>query len=247
MILATLLCLAFPPLADSRTTPAIPFKTGEVIRFNIRVFNTHVGQQVMHFKGPVTVDGRQLLYAVADTRSLPSITETFNYTLHDVMHVWMDPATLLPVRIRKDISEGDWKNDIRIEIDQQGKQAVYFDKRNKDGKKFTLQRPTLDILSLVYFVRAHRARPGEVIDTDYLADDKGVKRVRIHVKQGEPMKLANRTIPTLYFEQDGGEKVRIRMTDDERRIPLGITVGTFQIAGYTIDIVGSLVSVEEKK
>jgi hypothetical protein len=221
-----------------------PFTVGETLRFQIRVFNIHVGFQDMTFKGETMLNGRRVLHAVADTRSLDSIKTMFNYSLHDVIEVWMDPVTLLPVRVFKDIQEGTWTDKVTIDIDQTRRNARYFDKRTPNGVNIPLRGPTLDLLSLVYYVRAQNVKPGDVLKVDYIVDNKkGVSATEIVVKRGAPLTISGQRVPTLIFEQQGGERVTVRMTDDDRRIPISISVGTFEVFGYTIDIVGNLTNV----
>lgn len=247
LILLTLISLLSLP-AGTATGQALPFTPGETIRFQIKVFGLHVGYQDMTFTGPVTLNGRRLLHAVADTKSLDSIKATFNYSLHDVIHVWMDPDTLLPVRVYKDIQEGSWTDKVTIDIDQNSKTALYRDKRNPNGVRIPLRRATLDILSLIYYVRARQAQPGTLLSADYLVDNRqGVKAANIAVRRDSPLTVGNRSVPTLLYEQLGGQSVRVRMTDDANRIPVSITVGTFKVYGYDIDIVGSLVKVTRGK
>lgn len=220
-----------------------PFTAGEKIRFQIKVFNIHVGFQEMTFMGEKTLNGKRVLHAVADTKSLDSIKTTFKYSLHDVNEVWMDPVTLLPVRVTRDIQEGTWTDKITIDIDQAQKTSRYSDKRVQNAE-IPLRGPTLDLLSLVYYVRAQKVKPGDVINADYIVDNKkGVSETKIIVRQGAPLTISGKKVPTLLFEQEGGERVKVLMTDDERRIPVSISVGTFNVFGYTIDIVGSLVDI----
>jgi hypothetical protein len=227
---------------------ALPFTPGESIRFQIKVFGILVGYQDMTFTGPTILNGKRVLHAIADTKSLDSIKNTFNYSLHDVIEVWMEPETLLPVRIYKDIQEGSWTDKVTIDIDQKAKTAIYRDKRNQTGARIPLRQATLDILSLVYYARAQQAQPGSMLSADYLVDLKqGVKQANIVVRRDNPLTVGNRTVPTLLYEQRGGQGIRVRMTDDEHRIPVSITVGTFTVYGYTIDIVGSLVKVKRGK
>lgn len=220
------------------------FTIGEHFRYKIKVFGIHVGYQDMILKGYRTIEGRRLLYAVADTRSLPEIQKTFKYTLHDVMHVWMDPETFLPVLIKKDIHEGNWKNKVTIRIDQKAKTAVLFDKRNKQGKHYTLPGPTLDLLSMIYYIRSRSASPGNTIPVYYFDEKKGVRKTIISVSGGRAIRAGRRTIPTNIYTQQQGHGVRVRLTSDPHRIPLSITVATFQVHGYNIDIVGTIVPIK---
>ncbi len=205
------------------------------------------------FKGEQTVsgmrrythlNGKRALYAVADTQSMPFVRQSFNYELHDVIHVWFDPDTLLPILITKDIHEGNWRNNVRIEIDQENKQAVYFDKREKEGVVMELAHPTFDILTMVYYVRA-RATVGQPnMNINYLIDNKkGIDTAVMRIVKGEDLSVGSRRVKTLMFEQLGGPEVRVRMTDDANRIPVSITVGTFEVHGYRIDIVGNLIQI----
>jgi len=236
-ILLIALFIVFPQAARA----AYPFRAGETIRFTIKVFNIEVGYQDMTFLGEATLNGRRVLHATAVTKSLDSIKTMFNYSLHDVNEVWMDPDTLLPIRIARDIQEGSWTDKVSIDMDQARKTARYTDKRSPDGVAIPLTGPTLDILSLIYFARAQQVSAGGVIDADYIVDNKqGVNKTRIAARKGEMINLSGAKVPTLWYEQQGGQGVKVRMTDDDKRIPLSITVGTFKVYGYTIDIVGSL-------
>ena len=239
--LLSLLILLFSTAAASIFSH--PFKPGESIHFKIKVFGIHVGNQTMTLKGYKTLNGKKYLYAVADTKSTPSISHI--YVLHDIIHVWMDPVTLLPVKIFKNIREGGWRNKVTIYINQKNKTAVYYDKRNKKGRHFKLKHPTLGILSLIYFVRSIKSSHGKLINIDYLIDKGGIKKAKILVKKGKDILLSNRKIKTLKYNQLGGQGVKILMTDDKYRLPLSITVATFKVHGYSIDIVGNLVKYQK--
>lgn len=241
---ALLLVVCFCMFSSTLVALDHPFAVGERIRFKVNVMGYHVGFQDMHLKEMVTENGRRLLHAVADTRSLPFVKQLFNYELHDVFHVWMDARTLRPVRIRKIVREGSWRNKVLINIDQEKGRAVYYDKRNRKGAVIPLARPAFGILSLVYFLRA-RARPGLQLDIDYIIENKkGTRRASVSVKQGRPLQLGKQRVPTLLLQVKGGPGVRVRVTADRYRIPLSITVGTFKVHGYTIDITGSLVRIK---
>ncbi|MDR2733169.1 MAG: DUF3108 domain-containing protein [Spirochaetota bacterium] len=237
----SLFLIALLIICPQAGSAAFPFQQGETIRFQIKVFNIEVGYQDMTFLGETTLNGRRALHAIAVTKSLDSIRSMFNYSLHDVNEVWMDPDTLLPLRVTRDIQEGTWTDKVAIDMDQAGKTARYTDKRTPDGVIIPLRGATLDLLSLIYFVRAEQTRPGSAIDADYIVDNKqGVNKTRIIARKGDVISLSGTKVPTLWYEQEGGQGVKVRMTDDDKRIPLSITVGTFKVYGYTIDIVGSL-------
>lgn len=235
----TLLALLLPFAVFSAGTSRFP--ENERFRFQIKVFGIVVGYQDMMLKGYQTIAGQKLLYAVADTKSLPEIQSTFNYSLHDVIHVWMDPETLLPVLIKKDIQEGRWLDKITIEMDQTAKTAIYYDKRLPGGKRYTLPGPTLDLLSIIYYIRSLALKAGDRVTMHYFDEKKGVLKTDIAVTQDRPLKAGNRLIPTLLYTQKSGHGVRVRVTGDRMRIPLSITVATFEVYGYKIDIVGTLV------
>jgi len=222
---------------------ALPFRKGERIRFEIRVWGIHVGYQNMYFKGVRFLNGKKVLYAVADTKSIPVFG--VKYKLHDVMHVWMDPVTLLPVKIYKDIHEGSWKNKVTILINQKKRRAVYYDKRNKKGAVIKLHNNTLDILSMIYYIRSMKTIKNGRITFDYLVDKKkGREIATLHVKRGR-IKVGRSLIKTLIFQQLGGKHIKVVMTDDKYKIPLKITVGAFKVHGYRIDIVGNLIGIKK--
>jgi len=223
---------------------AFQFRIGEQFRYKIKVMGIHVGFQDMALKGYRTLNGKRYLYAVADTRSLPFIEKVYKYVLHDVIEVWMEPDTLLPVLIKKDIHEGSWKNKITIVMDQKKRTAIYYDKRNKKGKKYTLQGPTLDLLSMIYYLRSRK--PGNrKIKINYFDEKKGVTETEIDIRRSGSVKIhSGLEIPVYMYSQRRGHKIQVKLTGDKHRFPIKITVATFQVHGYSIDIVGTLLKIK---
>ncbi len=220
------------------------FPKKELLRFKINVFGIHVGFQDMILHGIKNVNGKKLLYATASTRSIPAIEKSFNYILNDVIHVWMDPKTFLPLKIIKNIHEGNWKNKVIITINQKEKTALYKDKRNLNGIKIKFKKPVLDIVSMIYFVRKMKSEIGKKISVEYLSDKKNILPVTLIIEKAKKIKMGKGTLSTLLYKQIGGHNIRIRITDDKYHIPLNITVGAFEVYGYRINIVGNLIKVK---
>ena len=215
------------------------FRSGEQFRYKIKVFGIHVGYQTMSFKGYRTLNGKRYLYAIADTRSLPFVEKTYRYKLRDIIEVWMEPDTLLPVLIKKDIHEGGWKNKIRIIMDQKTQTAIYYDKRNKKGKRYKLRGPTLDLLSMIYYMRAQK--PGNRrIKVDYFDEKKGVTGTEIRIRRYKPLRTKYGPKKTFLYSQLRGHKIQVRLLGNKDRFPISIKVATFQVHGYDINIVGIL-------
>jgi len=221
------------------------FPKKELLRFKINVFGIHVGYQDMILHGIQNVNGKKLLYATAETHSIPSIEKTFNYVLHDVIHVWMDPKTFMPVKVVKNIHEGNWKNKVTITINQEKRTAIYKDKKNPKGTLIKFKKPVLDIVSMIYYVRKMNRKIGEKISVEYLSDKKNIVPATLLIKKSGSIKMRQGSLPTLLYKQLGGHNIRIRITDDKHHIPLNITVGAFEVYGYRINIVANLIKIKK--
>ncbi len=218
-----------------------PFKTGEKIVYEIEANGVYVGTQKMQVKKIETVNGKKTYHCVADTIIDPEIAKTYNYYLHDVIHTWMDTESFIPIKIRKDIHEGKWKNTITLDFYYKIRKIWFVDKKKKkEGKFISFKSKVFDILSLVYYLRAKDLNIGSTYKIEYIGHDKP-KVAKFKVVRGPELD----DVKTIKVYQVGVAEARaitITMTDDEKRIPVKITlefdINYLSSDFFTLKIVG---------
>ena len=119
----------------SYTLLSFEFNKGETLIYDITVFNIKVAEQKTVIKDIVSLSNRMVYYIYTTINTTPVIDKL--YKLNDIIETYIDTETFLPVLIKTKISEGKYKNEITITIDNEKKIASYKDKYGKKNFKFT--------------------------------------------------------------------------------------------------------------
>jgi len=115
-------------------------------------------------------DGRRLLAIRYRTRSNRFIAAI--YPVDDLIESIIDPTTFLPVRFVKKLKEGHRRNDEVTTFDFEKGEAHWVDYFKKRTKTYPIDPDTRDIVSFMYFMRAHRFESGERREFRVMADEK---------------------------------------------------------------------------
>ncbi len=226
------------------------FSVGEKLTYEIHANGIYVGKQKMHIKGIETVNGRKCYHIVADTEIDPEIAKQYNYYLHDVIHTWVDVEHYLPVRIKKHVREGEWKNLITSDFYYKIKRIWYYNKKKcPHGKYIKFKSKIFDILSLVAHLRTREFKFGKLYKIEYIGNDKP-KVTTLKYTRGPELEDGVKTIMIKQVGKAEARSIKIVMTDDERRIPVKANL-EFDIkyfSGYlTLKITGILVDYKPGK
>ncbi|KKN08336.1 hypothetical protein LCGC14_1057750 [marine sediment metagenome] len=203
---------------------AQPFKIGEKLTYTVKLFLFSVGEQIFEVKEIVQING-QLTYHLSssvETSGWANLFLSYNQRLES----FVDVDTLYPCQIRSYAQEGDSPpKDIIVQIDQ--KKGVAFIENRTIQKKWEreLSTTTLDITSLIYWLRNQELKVGQIFSF-LLLEDTSLRPIKIEVVKKE--KVGN-DLAFLCSEVDSG-KIKIWFSADKNRLPLRIetdvTIGT---------------------
>lgn len=233
-ILIILVTIIIPYSAFSFTRIAPPFKVGEYLEFEVRVFNTTVAVQKAWVKEIVDVDGIKCYHILADIETKDWIKKITSYKLHDIANEYIDVNTLLPVKIFSKIHEGSWTNNINIKIDRNKKILYYIDKRS--NKQISYKGEVVGLISLLYYSRTLVPQKDEKI-TFVLSNADRIEYIDSNVESiNAPLfvKDLNTNFISFLYKQIGGRDVSLWISQDENRLPIRMISMKLTLAGYGI-------------
>ena len=180
------------PATETRTpalmdVAALPFPVGEAITYRIYWGVVPVGQARVVIER-VEEHGRPLL-AIRSTARTNRLLEKF-YPVNDLLESLIDPATFLPVRFTKKISEGHyWTHEITT-FDHAQRRAYYESKKSGAKSDYAIDADTRDILSMMYFLRSRPFVVGSKVTYRVMADEK-LYDFSIDIQSDEKIKTEN--------------------------------------------------------
>lgn len=152
---------------------ALPFKTGEVLKYNITLWKMTVGHSTMAITGTTKIDGTDCLIFETRAYGTPWINRFFKVD-DRIMSYW-DPIKKLPRYNEKKLHEGFFRRNHKVLFDLKEKTATWSgsqfsgntdkigvknDKavvKEKEGIYSNLPDSFQDILSAIYYQRAYSA------------------------------------------------------------------------------------------
>ena len=220
--------------------PAQLYHPGEQLFYRVsykaKMFpNTEVGTVEVKTSED-TADGKSYYKVEGAGRTLPTYRWFFN--LEDVYTVWIDTASLRPVRFESDIREGDYTFRSDYVYDWEGSEIRtrwQSRQRPEQHKTMPLEENSMDPISLFFMLRAADAasfREGEPATLQMVLEDT-IRHLRYRYLGRETKKIRNMgKFRTLKFDcQLGssqgysftdGSVFTIWISDDENKIPLYI-------------------------
>jgi hypothetical protein len=207
------------PAADTPLHRArLPFGPGEELRFSVRSSRLgEIGEAVMKVTGPDTVRGIEAVVLAFDFSA-----KVLFFKASDRTRSWLDPESLRSLRFTKRERSPLSGRDENVEI--------FPDDQRWTAGQDTAVMPTqvpLDGLSFLYFIRTLPLEAGAVytfdrhfdarrnpvsiavLARDSVIDDSGLRDVIV----------VEMRVPDLR-QENGQGRIRLHLTDDERRIPL---------------------------
>ena len=203
---------------------AHPFKIGEKLTYTVKLFLFSVGEQILEVKEITQING-QLTYHLCSrvkTSGWADLLFSYNHKLES----FVDVDTLYPCQIRSYAQEEDSPpKEIIVQIDQ--KKGVASIENRATGKKWErkLSTTTLDITSLIYWLRNQELKVGQIFSF-LLLEDTSLRPIKIEVVKKE--KVGNDL--AFLCSEVGSGKIKIWFSADKNHLPLrietDITVGT---------------------
>lgn len=206
-----------------------PFKVGEYLEYEIYALGIKVATQKMKIVKITNINERECYFIKTDIETIPAISKI--YHLHDTIETYIDVNTVLPVLIITKIKEGKWRNDIKIEINQEEGYLIYSDIKGK--KKLEFKGNIVGLDSILYFLRCIKPENNENLEfviskkreIEYLKAKALLNYEKMYIK---PLKKYVNT--TYYMEIN--KNAFIWVTEDESRLPVRIKSIMIPIGDY---------------
>ncbi len=211
-----------------------PFKVGEYMEFDVKLFNTTVAIQKAWVKSIVDIDGRKCYHIKADIETVPWVSKM--YHLHDIANEYLDVNTLRPVRIRTKIKEGKYTNTVKIDIYEKEKILHYRDTRKNKDKKIKYEGEVVGLISMLYYSRTLVPKKKEKIKFTLSNGDK-IEYINIVVKSTKAklyLKKLKKKFKAFLYEQKGGRNVALWISTGKYRLPIRMISIRLKLAGYGI-------------
>lgn len=145
------------------------FEVGEELVYSIHWGVIRVGETRVTTEW-IEEDGRLLILIRYRTRSNSFLDKI--YRVDDTIEAAIDPATFLPVRFVKNLSEGKRRYDEVTVFDHAARKAFWTSRTKNQTKEFEIEADTRDLVTFMYFMRQHEFEPGEKAEFRVMADEK---------------------------------------------------------------------------
>ena len=203
---------------------AHPFKIGEKLTYTVKLSLFPVGVQILEVKEITQING-QLTYhlsSTVETSGGADLLYSYNYRLES----FVDVDTLYPYQVRSYAQQEDSPTkEIIVQIDQKKGVASMENRAIEKKWERKLSTTTLDITSLIYWLRNQELKVGQIFSF-LLLEDANLRPIKIEVVKKE--KVGNNL--AFLCSEVGSDKIKVWFSADKNRLPLRIqtdtTVGT---------------------
>ncbi len=225
VLIFTTLTLSISPLEAKPH----PFGVGEKLTFSIQYGMIKAGTATMEVKG----GGEGGSLQISSSARSNSFFDVF-FKVRDQITTWVDPVSLQTLRFQKNLNEGKYRKNERVDYFWERGIAHY-----KDGTEVALVEDARDVLASFYYLRTLRLPIGKKVPLVYHSSKKNYP-VSVDVHKVEWIKTPAGKFrcfviePYLQsvgvFNQKG--RMRVWITADERRMPVKleskVTFGAFE-------------------
>ena len=209
---------------------ALPFGPGESLSFRITYAHLLAGRARVTVSD-VEHGGRSALELVATARSEGFFAWLFRFRVRDrTIAIW-DPASGCSLRIEKTLREGKASRDQEVDFDPAGRATVRDKKIPQTA--FETEPCSLDILSALFVARRRGVTRDRPLELPVFDNGKRF-RLRIDYVESERLDLPppfGKNTPVVVVEprlvegtglfvKEKGARLKIWLTDDERRVPV---------------------------
>lgn len=212
---------ASAPAQAATNRPALWFPVGEQIFYKVQ-WGVWIVAETKVVSEYINEDGRELL-AIRVTTHTRSILSTF-YPVDDFIESVIDPATFLPVRFTKRLSEGRYRLHEVTTFDHKARMAHWQHLLRNDSQDFTIDADTRDLISYMFYMRSQKFKPGKHYDFRVMADEK-LYDLMVEARDIETLDIGNYAkIRTLKLDPEAKfhglfvrvGKLEVWISDDER-------------------------------
>ena len=235
-----------------------PLRVGETMRFNVKALGVVGLQATLYVLGKDDYAKVRRYHGRRQSYRIRMIIQTVNwvrpvYDMKDVLTTYMDADSFLPLLVYKNLREGNFRNKSRVIFYHKRGYALYSDTwKKRRNKKSKILPHTLDLVSLVYYLRGFQVNSrnrGKRYDLSYLSGPK-LRKTKILFRDRPARKapvyfqgyrkLADKPYSHSRVSQQGSHKVSVYVTEDKWRVPTYVLAESIQyrsrvkLKGYNI-------------
>jgi len=193
---------------------------GEKLIYNVQIGVFSAGTQIVHVKEKTDINSKPVYHIISQTKT-NSFFSVF-YKMDNTVEAFVDEDSFSLRKLTKDLNEGSFKQKSTVVLNLESSKA----EATRDGisEIFNVPSFVLDIISMPYYLRSISLKPGQKILLNILVDN-SVKVYEAKVEAKEVLSTIFGRVGTFRVVEDK-EKIKVWITDDLRRLPVKISVGT---------------------
>ena len=195
-------------------------RSGEVLKYSVKVRGIPAGTQIMRVNGKMSLNG----YEVYHVESISKASSFFNvfYPFNSRVESFIDSKEFHPLQYRKKVRDGGYRGSTAVDFDPVNQVARIV----KDQKRTELHVPAKiqDELSMVYLLRTKEIEVGRRYEFPALIGTEALK-ANVVVLRIEELKTAFGTLKTIVVKAIPRD-ITMWLTDDTARIPVRIEAST---------------------
>ena len=225
-------------LAVAAGAEPLPFAPGEKLFYEVRWEQVPVARVSLEVRPVEQIQGEPAYHFVFRARTYPALDVLYPVDGH--IGGYTDLGLTRSFRLEKDMREGWTRRAYRVDFDWNRGIAAYVSRKNS-RRSVALTEGTLDILSILYYVRSLPLTAGMTVARP-LSSGKKIHLAEALVVRKETIMVGGRAWPAFLIEPDvrkaGGifkkskePRFLLWISADERKIPLKVVskvwVGAF--------------------
>lgn len=217
---------AFAILTVHSQKPA--YSAGEWFKFRVHYGFVTAGYATLEVKD-ATYKGRSV-HHVKGFGETVGLSKLF-FKVKDDYQSYIDKKSNLPLHFVRDIYEGGYTKDVRVDFNHLINKATVKDRKRDETKIFSIEEKTQDMISAFYYLRnyidVNTIKEGDVVEMNMFFDDENFKfqmkflgKEQLNTKYGKTSTLVFRPYVQsgrVFREQ---ESLTVWISDDENKIPL---------------------------
>jgi len=236
-------CLLF---AVSSWADPLPFAPGEKLFYEVRWEQVPVAKVSLEVRPIEKIKSEPAYHFVFQARTYPALDIVF--PVDGIIGGYTDLALTRSFRLEKDMREGWTRRIYRVDFDWDRSIATYVS-RKKSRRSVPLTEGTLDMLSILYYVRSLPLTAGMTVSRP-LNSGKKIHLAEALVVRRETIMVGGRSWPAFLIEPDvrkaGGifkksknPRFLLWISADERKIPLKI-VSKVWVGAFIVELTNTL-------
>jgi len=220
----------------------LPFRPGEKLVYEVRWERIPVAQVRLEVRPFGQIQGEQAYHFAFQARTYPALD--ILYRVDGGIDAFTNLDVTRSLRLVKDMHEGRSRKIYRVDFDWDRARATYV---NEEGKKrrMALSEGTLDLLSVLYYVRSLALEEGLVVSRS-LCSGKKTLVVSARVEGRESIRVGGRLRPAFLvapdvrkagkiFKKSKRPTLLVWISDDEARVPLKV-VGKVWVGAFIAEL-----------